>query len=113
MELVSRYFNKGIEGMSYESLKTIFSPNYNPGYPHDVIIKFINNGVIVLSDHTIIKCVKNYYSDLDGNVCKKNSCYGVLSHFSNHKVIDVNNCTRCHLEMIHDLSEKRVKRIYK
>ncbi len=109
MELVHRYFNKGIEGIPYNSLKEIMVNRSHFG----THIDSINHGVIILSDNTIIKCVKNYYSEPNLGVCKKDTCFGVLSHFGFKNSIEINNCPSCHARMLYDLSNKNVKRIYK
>ncbi|MED1125196.1 hypothetical protein [Bacillus atrophaeus] len=113
MNLVTILNSRNIAGIQDDTLKSILE-----GSHPDISVKIGANGMVMLSDNTIIKCTGEYYTNPNSNVDlkkHKNSvakCHYVIEGLGVDGV-DVNQCTRCHLRCMEKRKGGALKRIYK
>lgn len=97
MNLVLRHNGLGIEGIPYAVLEKILNDN------SPITVQNANRGIILLSNHRIIKCVKHYYS-IPGQPFKNkkvsNECYYVQSYFGLRDSVPNFACVRCHQQCL-------------
>jgi hypothetical protein len=101
MNLVYRYFELGLEGTPINTLKSILEGT------NQVKVKIQTNGILTLTNGTILKCVKNYYAPPTGELKLKkisNQCFLVQSGLGITGVQNY-NCSACHQRCIQKLKE--------
>lgn len=105
--------NRNIEGIQEETLKTILEGNH-PG----IEVRMATNGMVMLSDNTIIKCVSEYYRNPNSTVDMKKyknspaKCHYVMEDLEIDGV-RMNRCASCHLRCLEKRKNKELRRIYK
>lgn len=118
MNLVSLLNNRNIEGIQETILKEILE-----GTHPSVGIKYSGNGLVVLTNNKVIKCVKNYYvnpnehgkfggsSELNASQCFNIQKYmGLVQPDEPLATILVNRCGVCHLACLRKKEEGKLKR---
>ena len=108
MNLVQLLMPPMIQGMQKDALYQAL------GGSSDVRASSGSNGLVVLTNGTILRCVKNYYQRRDGVETKvkiANECHAVHKSFGIHG-ISANSCTRCHMRCMDllDQNELAVKK---
>jgi cbb3-type cytochrome oxidase cytochrome c subunit len=76
-----------------------------------VRVKNSGNGILVFSDNTVIKCVKNYFANPNIPYTKTNckSCYDTMQTLG-RAGIAVNQCHMCHLSCARAFESKELYR---
>lgn len=109
MQLVTAYKNMFIGRMFPDTLLKILK-----GEHPLITVKDVRNGVIMLSNGTILKCVGDCYERLDKTVVPKNTnlflkCRNTRKMFKLDDVDDT-NCTTCHIRCLALEQSQSIKR---
>lgn len=107
MNILKRKELNTIEGIGMNNLKRVLNGREVNGVSVDSVI--FNK--ILLTDGTVINCIKEYYKNVDETVPKnsnKISC-PVMHRFYNLRCTPY-DCERCHLQMISKREDRKVKR---
>lgn len=113
MNLVTILNNRSIAGIQEGELKSILE-----GTHPSISVRMASNGMVMLSNNTVIKCVENYYRNPNSHVDMKKhnnmtaKCYYVIEDLGLDGV-SVNHCAQCHLRCLNKKGNKELQRIYK
>lgn len=113
MNLIDYINRRNIAGLQREELRTVLI-----GMHPSLQVKFASNGVIMLTDNTVIKCVSEYYQNPNSNEDLKkynnstSKCYYVQREL-NIENVPMNMCEMCHLRCLNMYEDKKLKRKYK
>lgn len=113
MNLVEILNGRNIAGVQESTLKTILE-----GTHPSIDVRMASNGMVMLSDNTIIKCVQEYYqnpnsfTDIKKHRNSTASCHYVQDHLD-IKGVDINQCRLCHLRCMEMKANGELRRIYK
>ena len=108
MQLVTAYKNMFIGRMFPDTLLKILK-----GEHPLITVKDVRNGVIMLSNGTILKCVGDCYERLDKTVVPKNTnlflkCRNTRKIFGLNRIYDI-CCTTCHIRCM-ELEQSQILR---
>lgn len=112
MNLVTLLSRKNIEGLSEGELVSILNKNSH------IKIKSARNGLIVLDNNKIIKCVREYYKDPKGKPLSKSGdpvskCFYTQQEFGLSNDVSIGDCESCHLACLNKKNKGKLVRIYK
>lgn len=112
MNLVAMINGRNIAGYQESALKEILRGN------HPVSVRMAQNGMVMLSDNTIVKCVHEYYQNPDSTMDMKKyknspaKCHYVQENLGINGV-PLNRCGACHLMCMQMREDKELRRIYR
>ena len=110
MNLVDLYNGGFIVGLREKELEDILLNRHSM-----LAIKTESNGMLLLTNNKVVKCIRYYYKTKEAPLKKTNSaaiqCYNIQQHFD-IKDIGVFSCISCHLRCIQKRRRKYIKRIY-
>lgn len=100
MNLTDRYFRLGIEGIPATQLQRILMGT------DSVKVKLKSNGIIMLNNNRVIKCVSEYYGRSNQPKMKKmsNQCFAAQQSLGLEGISSY-DCARCHIRCI-DMQEQ-------
>lgn len=110
MDLITLMLSKKIAGLEESDFEKVLIGDHE-----SIGVKKYGQGILMLTNNTIVKCVGNYYKSIDdeGKKAKKSSaglqCYntqellGVIG-------VDVYRCDLCHLRCMQKLRRKELRR---
>ena len=113
MNLVTMLNSRNIAGIQEDTLKSILR-----GQHPAISVKMAQNGMVMLSDNTIIKCVHEYYQNPESTMdMKKYKNSPAKCHYVQENLgiegVNNNRCAQCHLACMEMRDNKELRRIYK
>lgn len=109
MNLVTLFNQRQIVGISEGTLRLILEDRFP-----EIHVKKSGNGLIMLSNNKIIKCVQEYYT-VPGKKKIQHSgiskCYKVQQEIGVLEEVSLNDCTRCHLACMRKKRQGELVRI--
>lgn len=111
MDLITLMLSKRIGGIPESEFEKVLM-----GTHESLGVKKSGQAMIMLTNNNIVKCVSNYYKELNSSTDKKikHSNPGLQCHYTHETLgivgIDVYQCAQCHLRCLHKLKQKEVRR---